>query len=267
MKQNLNGKIALVTGASSGIGAAIAVELAKKGVKLSLVARNEERLRKVAAEAQALGAEVICCLADIRDADQLNAAVFETVRHFGRVDIACCNAGIYFRCPTTELTTQQIRDIMETNFYGNLNTAYAVLPHMMKQHSGSIIVTVSMDGKKGCPPDAAYVATKFALNGFFQVMRQEVRSCGIHVGMLFPSHTDTPQMYNVDAPKIASKASPSVMGKAVVRMLEHRKNEMLVPHLSSKFFVWVDTISPSLSDFMIRTLKLGGIDSCEKKKK
>ena len=260
MKQNLKGKVALVTGASSGIGTAIAVALAQKGVKLALVARNEERLQKVTQQVQAMGAEAVYFLADIRDREQMEAAVDGTIQHFGRIDIACCNAGIYFRCPTTEMTIQQVRDIMETNFYGNLNTAYAVLPHMMKQHSGSIIVTVSLDGKKGCPPDAAYVATKFALNGFFQVMRQEVRSCGIHVGMLFPSHTDTPQMYNVDAPKIASKADPSVMGKAVVRMLEHRKNEMLVPGRSGKFFVWVDTISPSLSDFMIRTLKLGGID-------
>ena len=258
MKQNLKGQVALVTGASSGIGAAIAVALAKKGVNLALLARNEERLQKVAEKARSFGVDVLCHLADTRNTEQVNAAVAETIAHFGHLDIACCNAGIYFRCPTPELTTDQIRKVMETNFYGNLNTAYAVLPHMQQRHSGSIIVTVSMDGKKGVPPDAAYVASKFALNGFFQVMRQEVRNSGIHVGMLFPSRTDTPQLAHVDCPKVTPKVSPAVMGNAVVRMLEHRKKEMMVPCLPCKFLAWGDTISPSLGDFLIRFLKLDG---------
>ena len=260
MKQNLKGKVALVTGASSGIGAAIAVALAKKGARLALVARNEERLKKVTESVQALGAEAVYYLADTRNMEQINAAVAGTIEHFGQLDIACCNAGIYFRCPTTKLTTDQIREVMETNFYGNLNTAYAVLPHMRQRKSGSIILTVSMDGKKGVPPDAAYVASKFAMNGFFQVMRQEVRSEGIHVGMLFPSRTDTPQIANLDCPWSTPKASPAQMGKAVVHMLEHRKKEMMVPCLPCKFLAWSDTISPSLGDFWIRVLKLDGVE-------
>ena len=260
MKQNLAGKVAIVTGASSGIGAATAVALAKKNVRLALVARNEERLKKISDEIKSLGGEAIYYLADIREADQIKLAVSNTIGHYGHLDIACCNAGIYFRCPTPELTIDQIRSVMETNFYGNLNTAYAVLPYMQNQGDGSIIVTVSMDGKKGVPPDAAYVASKFALNGFFQVMRQEVCKSGIHVGMIFPSRTDTPQIENIDCPKITPKASPEIMAKAIVKMLEHRKKEKMVPYFSCKLLTLADEISPSFSDALIRILKLDGVE-------
>ena len=258
MKQNLNGQVAFITGASSGIGAATAVELAKKGVKLALVARNEEKLKFVSKKINAMGGEAVYFLADIKDPDQIQAAVDGTIEHYGKLDIACCNAGVYLRCPTPQLTMEQISSVMETNFYGNLNTAYAVLPYMQERHKGSIIITVSMDGKKGVPPDAAYVASKFALNGFFQVMRQEVRESGVHIGMLFPSRIDTPMIENLDCPRVTPKASPKVMAKAIVKMVERKKKEMLVPFFSCKLLTVADEISPSLSDGLIRLLKLDG---------
>ena len=258
MKNNLTGKVALITGASSGIGAATAMALAHKGVRLALIARNEKRLKIVAKKITAMGGEAIYFPADICNADQIKAAVAGTIKHYGHLDITCCNAGVYLRCPTPQLTMGQIKDVMETNFYGTLNTAYAVLPYMMKRHKGSIIITDSMDGKKGVPPDGAYVASKFALNGFFQVMRQEVRKSGVHIGMLFPSRIDTPMIENLDCPKITPKASPKIMANAIIYMLEHKKKEMMVPFFSCKLLTVADEISPSLSDAMIRFLKLDG---------
>lgn len=214
MKQKLIGKNAIVTGASSGIGRATALALAKQGANVALIARNEARLNAVAAEVRALGVQAEVLLADIRDEAQLKAAVDGAVERFGVIHICHCNAGIYLRCPAAELTQAQIRGMMENNFFGNLSTAYAILPHFRAQGGGHLIVTVSMDGKKGVPPDAAYVATKFALNGFFQVMRQELRREGIHVGMIFPSRTDTPQIAHVACPKITPKASPDKMANA-----------------------------------------------------
>lgn len=257
----LAGKSAIVTGASSGIGRASAIALAKQGVNVALIARNPERLEQVAKEVRSFGVEATIHIADIRCKDQIENAVNDAIAHFRRIDIAHCNAGIYLRCPAKDLSMEQIQGMMENNFYGNLHTAYAILPHMLSNKSGNIVVTVSMDGKKGVPPDAAYVATKFALNGFFQVMRQELRGSGIHIGMIFPSRTDTPQIAHVECPGITPKASPEQMANAVIKCIVKRKKEILVPGFSCKLLVWADTISPSLSDFLVRILKLDGVQT------
>ena len=261
MKQKLIGKNAIVTGASSGIGRATALALAKQGANVALIARNEARLNAVADEVRALGVQAEVLLADIRDEQQLKAAIDGAVERFGTIHICHCNAGIYLRCPAAELTQEQLRGMMENNFFGNLSTAYAILPHFRAQDGGHLIVTVSMDGKKGVPPDAAYVATKFALNGFFQVMRQELRREGIHVGMIFPSRTDTPQIAHVACPKITPKASPEKMANAVVKCIVRNKREMLVPYLPCKLLVLADAISPRLGDWMVRTFKLDGVQT------
>lgn len=263
MKTRMNGKTVLITGASSGIGRAAALAFARQGASLALVARNAERLQAVAEEVRALGAAAEPYLADTSDQAQIEAAVQSALACFGRLDAALCNAGIYLRCPAKDLSMAQIRAIMETNFFGTLNTVYAVLPHMLAQRAGSIVITSSMDGKKGVPPDAAYAATKFALNGFQQVLRQELRGSGVHVGAIFPSRTDTPQIAHVDCPGITPKADPSRVANAMVKCVLKRKKEMLVPFGPCKLLALADALSPSLGDWMVRAFKLDGIQARE----
>ena len=263
MRARMTGKTVLITGASSGIGRAAALAFAEEGASLALVARNNERLQAVAEEARVLGVEARTYLADTSAEEQIRAAVAAALADFGQIDAALCNAGIYLRCPAKDLTMAQIRAIMETNFFGTLNTVYAVLPHMLARHAGSIVVTSSMDGKKGVPPDAAYVASKYALNGFQQVLRQELRGSGVHVGTIFPSRTDTPQIAHVDCPGITPKADPSLIAKAMVKCVLKRKKEMLVPAAPCKLLVLADAISPSLGDWMVRTFRLDGVAARE----
>lgn len=263
MKRKFVGKNILITGASSGIGRATALAFAQEGANLALVARSEERLRAVAEECRALGARAEIFLADTSEKAQIEAAVHAAVEALGGLDVLHCNAGIYLRRAAKDLEIPQIERIMNTNFYGTLNTIYAALPHFLEKGSGSIVTTVSMDGKKGVPPDAAYVASKFALNGFHQVLRQELRPLGIHVGAVFPSRTDTPQIAHVDCPKITPKADPSLVARAVVRCAYKKKSEVLVPNFSCKLLVWADAISPRFGDWMVRAFKLDGVQTGE----
>lgn len=257
-RKKFEGKTVLITGSSSGIGAATAREFAGEGANVCLVARNEERLRKVKAECEALGARAEYFIADTSVKEQIQKAVDDAIGIFGGLDVVHCNAGIYLRCEAADMTMEQIRTIMNVNFYGTLNTVYSVLPYFLKKGSGSIVTTCSMDGKKGVPPDSAYVASKFAINGFHQVLRQEVRDRGVHVGLIFPSRTDTPQIAHVKTPRITPKAKPEKLAKAVVKCAYKKKAEMMVPYGPCKLLMTGEFISPRLGDFMVRAFKLAG---------
>ncbi|MBO7397809.1 MAG: SDR family oxidoreductase [Clostridia bacterium] len=261
MKQKLTGKKVAVTGASSGIGRATAIRMAKEGADVALIARNRERLHEVAEEIRALGRKAVEIEADITDAEGIKAAVQKAIDELGGLDVFHCNAGIYLRCPAKDLRMDQIRKIMEVDYFGCLNCVYAVLPYFLEKKSGSIVTTCSMDGKKGVPPDAAYVGAKFAMNGFFQVLRQELRGSGVHVGIIYPSRMDTPQIAHVDCPKITPKGDPDMVAKAVVKSVVKKKKEIMVPSFSCHLLTWADAISPSLSDWLVRVNRLDGTEN------
>ena len=258
MKQRLLGKHAAVTGASSGIGRATALRLAREGADVALIARNRQRLEETAEAIRAMGRRALVLQADVTDEAQIRQAVSDAIDGLGGLDVFHCNAGIYLRCPARELRMDQIRKLMEVDFFGCLQCVYAVLPHFLGKGSGTIVTTCSMDGKKGVPPDAAYVAAKFAMNGFFQVLRQELRGTGIHVATIFPSRMDTPQIAHVDCPRITPKGDPELVARAVVRAVVKRKKELMVPSFSCHLLTWADAVSPSLSDWLIRVNGLAG---------
>ena len=250
MEKRFLARTVLVTGASSGIGRASALRFAREGANVALVARNRERLSAVADEVRSLGVRA-----------EIYAAVDAALSDFGSLRAVHCNAGIYLRRPARDLSREDISRVLDTNFYGTLNTIYAVLPYMLRRGAGSIVTTVSMDGKKGVPPDAAYVASKFALNGFLQVLRQELRGTGVHIGAVFPSRTDTPQIAHVACPAVTPKADPAVVAKAVADCVYYRRREMLVPWLPCKMLILADAVSPALGDFLVRTLRLSGVQT------
>lgn len=263
MKQRLEGKNAAVTGASSGIGRASAIDLAKEGCNVALIARDIDRLNETAAEIEKLGRRAVVIQADITDSEAVKAAVETAISELGSIDIFHCNAGIYLRCAVKDLRMDQIRKLMEVDYFGCLNCVYAVLPHMLERGRGHIVTTCSMDGKKGVPPDAAYVGAKFAMNGFFQVMRQELRGSGINVSVIYPSRMDTPQIRHVDCPGITPKGDPDMVGRAVVRAVVKNKGEIMVPWFSCKLLVLAEAISYRFSEWLIRVNHLSGTENGE----
>ncbi|MFL7811985.1 MAG: SDR family oxidoreductase, partial [Anaerolineae bacterium] len=162
-RQELLDKIAIVTGASRGLGRATALALAREGAHVALAARNETALQEAAQAIRAQGREALVVPTDVTQQEQVEHMVAEVLAHWGRVDIFIANAGQYVRCCVPELTVAHVERAMAINFYGALYGLLAVLPHMLDRKSGHLVLVSSLDGKKGIPIDAPYVSTKFAL--------------------------------------------------------------------------------------------------------
>ncbi len=184
--------VAIITGASSGIGAATALQLAQHGTRLSLLARAPERLDAVAVSAKAHGAPAVLALpCDIRDEVQVASAIAETLRQFGRIDILINSAGLSLKGDVDGYSLQDWRTVLETNLTGTFLTCRAVLPAMKQQRSGQIINISSGAGRHGIKQMAAYCAAKFGVVGFTEALALEVRSHNIRVPVLLPGSVAT----------------------------------------------------------------------------
>jgi short-subunit dehydrogenase len=259
MKKNrLSNRVAIVTGASSGIGKETAKLLSQSGCHVVLVARNKRKLEEVEQELMEFRSGVEFVQADVTNIDDMKKVIAKTIKHFGRVNIFISNAGQYLRCPALQLRRLDFEKCMDVNFYGFLNGLDVILPYMLSQINGNIVVVSSVDGKKGLPPDGAYVASKFALTGFTEVLRQELRGCGIHVSTIFPGRVNTPMIKDLEVPWISSKISPQRVAKAIVRAIVKNKNEIYIPYIGSKLLLLSNSFSSKIGDFFVKFFKLAG---------
>ena len=183
--------VAIVTGASSGIGAATARELARRGFAVVLAARRQDRLRQVAEDCRRLGGAALVVPTDVADPAQVDALVAAAVEHLGRLDVMVNNAGFGLRARVHETTDEQMRAIFETNFFGAFYGCRAAAKVMVRQSSGHIFNVSSVAGKRGVPFNGAYCATKFALCGLTDSLRVELRPYGVRVTAVCPALTDT----------------------------------------------------------------------------
>jgi NADP-dependent 3-hydroxy acid dehydrogenase YdfG len=188
---NLTSKVAFVTGASKGIGRAIAGGLAREGAHVVLVARSKSELGAAVDEMKKFGLHASCEIADITEPAQLERAMHATVANFGRVDILVNNAGVGHFKPVTELSLREFDDMWNLNMRAVFVATKAVLPHMMKAKSGVIVNISSLAGKNGFKGGTGYGATKWALRGFASSLMLEVREHNIRVITIFPGSVDT----------------------------------------------------------------------------
>lgn len=189
--QSLNGKKALITGGSRGIGRATAIALAKEGVELGLIARSEESFEEVRSELTKLGATFYTAAADVAIEAEIQKAVAELESKLGGIDILINNAGVGVKGNFLELTTEQWTNVLNTNVLGMVYVMKAALPGMMKKNKGDIVNISSMSGLKGTEGSSAYSASKFAVIGLSESLMQEVRRHNIRVSVLTPSLVDT----------------------------------------------------------------------------
>lgn len=256
-KTIFSGKVVLVTGASRGIGRATALALARKGAHLSLVSRDKARLESVAGEIRELGGEAIVLPANISDPSLIRETVEKTIAHWGQLDILVSNAGEYLRSPVVDLQVDDVRKSMEINFYPGIHYVQEVLPHMMARKNGHIIFITSVDGKKGLPLDVPYVAAKFALTGFAEVLRQETRGSGVQVSNILPGRVDTEMIQDLRVPPISAKIPPEAVANAVIYAIEKRKAEVILP-ANARLLCYVNAIWPNLGDWAARVFHLQG---------
>ncbi|HEX9386805.1 MAG TPA: SDR family NAD(P)-dependent oxidoreductase [Anaerolineales bacterium] len=250
-------KVAIVTGASLGIGRATALALAEQGASVALASRNGEALSTLAEELKHQGRQALVIPTDVTQREEVEALVREVVAQWGRVDILISNAGEYIRAPITDLDPATIQRSLDINFFGGVYCVKAVLPHMLKQKSGHIVFVTSMDGKIGLPPDAPYVSAKFALTGFCEVLRQEVRDRGISVTNVLPGRVDTPMIENLKFSWISPKLAPESVAKAILMGIRKRKPIVILPP-GAKLLYYINVFAPTLSDRLARLFHLEG---------
>lgn len=193
-------KVVLITGASSGIGHALAVELAGRGARLGLVARRKEVLDKIADEIRAMrkegsesgSAQVLPVAADVQDRESLRAAAEKIHSEFGQVDVLVANAGIGVTNDGAELDAAKLASVINVNVIGAANSVAAVLPEMVARRSGHLVVISSLAAYRGLPKSAAYCASKAAVSAMFESLRLDVFAKGIEVTIIHPGFIRTP---------------------------------------------------------------------------
>ncbi len=181
-KVNLLNKVAIITGSSQGIGKAIAIALAQKGVKVVLNGRNGEKLDKTKAELKELGYETLAISADVGKYNDCERLVAETISRYGQLDILINNAGIAMEGSIADTSPEVFETVFHTNIMGVLFPTKAALPHLKKSR-GSVVFTGSIAGYIGLPNYSAYSASKMSLTALVQSLKIELAGTGVHVGI------------------------------------------------------------------------------------
>jgi short-subunit dehydrogenase len=191
MPRNLRQRVVVITGASSGIGRACALEFARLGCRLVVAARRHERLAALRREVEARGAKCLDVPTDVTVADQLERLLGATLERFGRVDIWINNAGFGLLGRFDQTTEEEMRRLMETNFMAAFNGTRLALAQMRRQESGHIVNVSSLGGVLPVPLCAAYSASKFALTAMTEALDMELHGSGIRASIILPSFTRT----------------------------------------------------------------------------
>lgn len=191
MSGRLSGKVAIVTGASAGIGRASALALAAEGAQLVLVARRQKRLEELAAAIDALGTKTLVVTGDVREEKIAKKAVKLALDETGRVDILLNNAGIGIYKNLVDTSADEYDELVDTNVRSTFLFTRHVAPVMIERKSGTILMISSMAGIYGFAGEAVYCATKFAQVGFAQALDKELRPHGIKVGVICPGGVKT----------------------------------------------------------------------------
>jgi NADP-dependent 3-hydroxy acid dehydrogenase YdfG len=193
----LTGTVAIITGASSGIGRATALELARQGASVALVARRADRLTELVAEIEETGGTAVAVPTDISDRAQAEAAIAATIEHFGRLDILVNNAGLMILALAADAEVDDWDRMISTNQQGLLYVTKAALPHLLAsaredlRRVADIVNISSVAGRSTFPTASAYSLTKHGVNGFSEALRQELAESHVRVGVLEPGKVDT----------------------------------------------------------------------------
>ncbi|MEY9871647.1 NADP-dependent 3-hydroxy acid dehydrogenase YdfG [Streptacidiphilus sp. MAP12-33] len=247
MTRRLEGTVALITGASSGIGHATAVELAREGASVALVGRRRDRLTDLASDITNAGGQALVVPADITDAQAAADAVARTVGGLGRLDILVNNAGLMLLGPAPDADLDDWRRMVDINLMGLMYTTHAAVPHLLKSASqdprqvADIVNIGSVAGRSAFAMSAVYCATKFGVGAFTESLRQELARQHVRVSVVEPGSVDTElrahnpdlvQQYIAsslgDIERLQSQDVSDAIGYIVTRPRHVAVNELLV---------------------------------------
>jgi short-subunit dehydrogenase len=228
MKYDWKEKVVLVTGASSGIGRALAVELGKRGARLGLTARREAELLQVAEEVERAGGKALALPADVRNAEDMNGAAERVREKWGGVDVLIANAGMSTTTAGMSLNAGEASDVISINVIGVVNSVAAVLPDMLKRGSGQLIAISSLASYRGMPKSGAYSASKAAVSTFFESLRIDLRRSGVDVTVIHPGFIRTPMTANRKK-KLPFLLEPEDAACRIIKAIERRARTYAFP--------------------------------------
>lgn len=246
----------MVTGASSGIGRATALLLARRGTRLALAARRLDLLEELYTEVTAAGGEGLVVETDVSDADQISRLVERTVHEWGRIDVVIGNAGIWHHEALDETPPATWEAVTRIDYLANVYLTLAALPFM--QRGGQLIFINSLAGKRGVPLEAAYAGAKHALTGFASAARQELAPRGIYVTSVHPGRVDTAPFDRLRVPAVQKKATPEKVAKSVLSAIRRPRPEVYTPAIRGRLYGWFGALAPGLADLVMRPLHLEG---------
>ena len=254
-------QVVIVTGASAGIGRALALQLAHQGAKVAIAARRLERLERVAAECRSLGTEVLPIQTDVGDEDQCKALVEKTVGAFGRLDMLINNAGLAATALFDEFPDLSLfRHTMEVNFYGAVYCTYYALPYL-KQTQGRIVAISSLGGKAAIPYNTPYCASKYGMHGFYDSLRMELYRHSVSITIICPWWVATEfhaaQLTKDGVPRGARRGKDFYTDKTMsaercaeitLQAADKRRREVLMG--PGVLAVWLKVLAPGFLDWL-----------------
>ena len=255
----MKNKVVLITGASSGIGYALAHKYAQEGFQIVLAARNVASLANAADTLKTAEDQIKYIKTDVRSEDDCKKAVEFTINSFGKLDILICNAGISMRALFTEVEISVLKQLMDVNFWGTVYFAKYALPYLL-QSKGSLVGVSSIAGKKGLPARSAYSASKFAMEGLLETIRIENLEKGLHVLVACPGFT-TSNIRNsalsasgrpqAESPRNEDKMmSAEEVAKHIFDAVIKRKRDLVLTR-QGKITVYLNKFFPSLLDKLV----------------
>jgi short-subunit dehydrogenase len=255
--KDFNQNVVVITGASSGIGKELALQLAEKKAWLVIAARNIQKLEEVKNECKKFGGRVLTVRTDVADKEQCKNLIDETIKEYGRIDTLINNAGITMWTKFEDITDIDLFEkIMRVNYLGSVYCTYYALP-FLKESKGRLVGISSLTGKTGVPTRTAYSASKHAMAGFFDSLRIELADSGVSVIMIYPGFVDTEirgKELGADGNQIGENKlvntktmNVKTCTEIIVNAVAKRKREVVMT-MKGKLGIKLKLISPSLVD-------------------
>lgn len=244
-RPTLDGEVAIVTGASSGIGAATARELGRRGAVVVLAARRSDALEAQAEAIRGAGGGALAIPTDVTDRTQLTQLAERATATFGRVDVLVNNAGASWSTPLAMSPPDEVVRLLELNLLGAMLLTNAVLPGMLERRHGSIISVVSLSGRVAMEP--LYSATKYGLRGFSLALRRQVAGSGVSVSLVSPGNIRTAMTSHLRV----RMPGPELVATTIADLVTRPRREVVLPRRHYAI-AWLEQLLPSMADLAYR---------------